>query len=119
MVKGPAQHIGIHVTYGGADGDTADGWVGFMLGACTMCPQLCCLSCFLGIVAGPLAHHVPDVIKTIEYCKWVFQESGSPCLWDWEQLQDAVLVAIHSRGEEHITAVADGELSCGGASILG
>ena len=118
MVESPAQRIGIHVAYGGTDGDAADGWVGFMLGACTMCPQSCCLSCFLGVVAGPLACHVPDVIETVEYCKWASKESG-PRMFDWEQLQHAVQVAIHSQGEECIIAVADGVLSCGGASVVG
>ena len=117
MVVGPAQHIRAHITYGGMDGDTTDGWVGFMLGACAMCPQSCCSSCFLGIVAGPFAHYVPDVIETIEYGKRASKESRPPCMWDWEQLQDAVLVAIHSWAEEHIIAVVDGVLSCGGACV--
>ena len=81
-----------------ADGGTADVWVGFMLGACAVCPQSCCLGCFPGSAAGPLICDVPDVIEAIQYGEWASQENGPPRMWDWEQLWDGVPVAIRGWG---------------------
>ena len=117
MVMGPAQCIWIHITYGGTDGNATDGWVGFMLGASTMCPHSCCSSGFFGIVIGPLACYVSNVLEAIKDSEWTAKEGGPPCVWDWEQCWDAMPCAIHSQGEEHIIAAADGVLSCGGASV--
>ena len=101
------------------DGGTADVWVGFVLGACAMCPQSCCSGCFLGIAAGPLACDVPDVIEAVQYGEWASQENGPPCMWDWEQLRDGVPVAVHGQGEEHLIAAADGVFGCRGTGVVG
>lgn len=101
----------------GTHGDATDGWVGFMLCARGSCPQSCSSGCFLDAVACPVVHGIVDVVKTINGSEGASEEGGPPLAWEWKQHWYAMLGAIHSWGEEHMIAVADGSFCGRGASV--